>query len=179
MTHHGTLQAAMRFGRDGNGATVYVHTAALPDWVPTAGEGRVVTVWSEGMKEVLQAANGLGSWRTRDIAEHPDVSIGERQVRENLNKLAERGYVSRETEGRGYVWSDEGLHEVSAAGEVELDVVEEEDTVAEVSRKSIYTWEFRNSADEIPDLSNDPSSAGGDDPADVLTDGDRGNPPPG
>jgi hypothetical protein len=30
---HETLQAVMRFGRDGRGATVYVHTNALPAWI--------------------------------------------------------------------------------------------------------------------------------------------------
>lgn len=179
MTHHETLQAAMRFGRDGNGATVYVHTAALPDWVPVAGQGRVLKVWSDGMKQVLDAANGLGSWRTKEIADHPDVSIGERQVRDHLKTLTKRGYVTRETEGRGFVWQDDGLHEVSATGEVELDVVEDEDVVAEVARKSTYTWEFRNSPDEPAESSSDPPSAGVDDTADVLTDGGRDDPPPG
>jgi hypothetical protein len=144
MREHETLQAAMRFGRDGGGATVYVNTAALPDWVPIAGEGRVLGVWSDGMRQVLDAANGLDSWRTRDIAEHPDVTISERQVRDHLNTLAERGFLNREIEGRGYVWRDDGLHHVNDHGEVEIDVVKDTDTIAEVSRMSIYTWEFRN-----------------------------------
>lgn len=33
MTANQTLQAAMRFGRDGRGTVVYVHTDTLPDWV--------------------------------------------------------------------------------------------------------------------------------------------------
>lgn len=39
MREHETLQAAMRFGRDGNGAVVCVHTDTLPEWVLIAGEG--------------------------------------------------------------------------------------------------------------------------------------------
>ncbi|MFC6940407.1 hypothetical protein ACFQE8_10620 [Salinirubellus sp. GCM10025818] len=144
MREHDTLQAAMRFGRDGNGAVVYVHTDTLPEWVPTAGEGRVLKVWSDGMRQVLDAASGLTSWRTANIVDHPHVTIGERQVREHLNTLAARGYLARTVEGRGYVWRDDGLHRVSDHGEVELGVVEDEETVAEVSRISTYTWDFRS-----------------------------------
>lgn len=109
---------------------------------------------------------------------HTDVSISERQVRDHLTTLAERGYVDRETEGRGYVWEDDGLHEISDTGEVELDVVEDEDVVAEVARKSTYTWEFRNSSVQ-------PSLSGVDHPiaedectTDALTNGGCDGPPP-
>lgn len=155
MREHETLQAAMRFGRDGNGATVYVNTAALPKWVPIAGEGRVLKVWSDGMHQVLDAANGLDSWRTVDIVEHPDVDIGERQVRNHLNTLAERGYLHRETEGRGYTWRDDGLHRINEHGHVEIDAVKDNEVIAEVTRMSSYTWEFRkptgNDASDVVD----------------------------
>jgi hypothetical protein len=155
-----------------------VNTAALPDWVPLAGEGRVMNVWSDGMWQVLDAANGLDSWRTTEVAEHPNVAISERQVRERLNTLAERGYLNREMEGRGYVWRDDGLHRVNEHGEVEIDAVTDEDTVAEVSRMSTYTWEFRNfSQDDGSDVDEPPGS--GDE---LLTDGSGGvvedDPPP-
>jgi hypothetical protein len=150
MREHETLQAAMRFGRDGNGAVVYVHTNTLPDWVPIAGEGRVLSVWSDGMKQVVTAAAELGAWRTRDLVEHPDVEVGERQIRKHLHALAERGYLTVEVEGRGFVWEDDGLHRLGDHGDVELDVVSldelTETEVAELARSSIYTWEFRNVA---------------------------------
>jgi hypothetical protein len=149
MREHETLQAAMRFGRDGNGAVVYVHTDTLPDWVPLAGEGRVVTTWSDGMKQVVEAAAEMGSRRTRDLVDHPDVSIGERQIRDHLHTLAERGVVDVTVEGRGFVWRDDGLHRVGEHGDVELDPIDlaslDADEVAELGRSSIYTWEFRNS----------------------------------
>jgi hypothetical protein len=150
MREHETFQAAMRFGRDGNGAVVYVHTNTLPDWVPLAGEGRVLSVWSDGMKQVVTAAAELGTWRTRDLVEHPDVEVGERQIRKHLHALAERGYLTVEVEGRGFVWEDDGLHRLGEHGDVELDVVSLNDlaetVVAELARSSIYTWEFRNEA---------------------------------
>ncbi|WP_135662155.1 hypothetical protein [Halorhabdus rudnickae] len=59
MREHDTLQAAMRFGRDGNGAVVYVHTDTLPEWVPIADEGRVVSTWSDGKRDVLEALEDL------------------------------------------------------------------------------------------------------------------------
>ena len=148
MREHETLQAAMRFGRDGNGATVYVHTNTLPDWVPVAGEGRIVSTWSDGMREVLEAAESLEEWTTAELA--AQVSISERQVREHLHRLVDRGVLDVEVEGRGYVWRDDGLHRVSEHGEVELAPVDIDDlsaeNVAEVARSSTYTWDFRNTA---------------------------------
>lgn len=131
------------------------------------------------MREVLDAANELDSWRTRDIAEHPDVTITERQVRTHLNDLADRGYVSWRFEGRGYVWEDDGLHEVSDHGDVDLDVVEDETTVAEVSRMSTYTWNFRNTEDEPAS----DADGGGGVPQPLFSDGGvddiSDDPPPG
>jgi hypothetical protein len=149
MREHETLQAVMRFGRDGKGAAVYVNTDTLPDWVPLAGEGRVVTTWSEGMKQVVTAAADIESWKTTALAAHPDVSIGERQVREHLHTLADRGFVDVDMEGRGYVWRDTGLHRIGEHGDVELTPVNlaslDAGEVAELSRTTNYTWEFRNS----------------------------------
>ena len=153
MREHETLQAAMRFGRDAAGAVVYVHTDTLPDWVPISGEGRVVRTYGDGEREVVDAAEDLDSWRTADLVEQ--VSVGERQVFNILTRLAERGVVSREFDGRGYTWENDGLHEVTDHGEVELTPVDlgldaDEDTdaeaVQEIARSSIYTWDFRNSA---------------------------------
>jgi DNA-binding transcriptional ArsR family regulator len=146
MREHDTLQAAMRFGRDGNGAVVYVHTDTLPEWVPLAGEGRVLTTWSVGMREVIDAAADLEEWRTDEIARR--VSITERQVRKHLHTLRKRGYLEAHHEGRGFTWHETGLHRVSNHGEVALEPIDVEDMseteVAEVARNSIYTWEFRN-----------------------------------
>lgn len=150
MREHDTLQAAMRFGRDGKGATVYVHTNTLPEWVPIAGEGRVHRTWSDGRKAVLEAAAGRDEWTTAELAS--DVSIGERQVRNHLHDLVSEGVVNALHRGNGFVWRDDGLHRVSDHGDVDLEPVEVDDLTAEetaeLARSSIYTWEFRSSPPE-------------------------------
>lgn len=153
MREHTTLQSVMRFGRDGEGAVVYVHTDTLPEWVTPviAAEGRVIRTRSEGERQVIDAASDLHSWRTAEIAEHPDVDVGERQVFNILTNLADRGYLQRESNGRGYVWYDDGLHRINDRGEVKLEPVEigedgDESEVEEIARKkTTYTWDFRNS----------------------------------
>lgn len=146
MTEHETLQAVMRFGRDGNGAVVYVHTNTLPDWVPTAGEGRVIKTWSDGMRQVIDAARDLGKWTTAELADHPMVEVSERQVRTHLWRLVDRGVLAVEAEGCGYVWRDNGLHRMNEHGDVELEPVEAADLddaeSAEVARMSYYRWDF-------------------------------------
>lgn len=176
MREHETLQAAMRFGRDGNGATVYVHTNTLPEWVPTAGEGRVINTWSDGMKAVLEAADDLGAtFRTREIADHPAVDVSERQVFDHLNTLAERGYLDREREGKGYTWRDDGLHRVNEHGDTDLEAVDldelEDESVREVARSSTYTWEFRKTGAESDPDPVDGRVNGGDNRSDVLAGG--------
>lgn len=136
-----TLQAVMRFGRDGEGATVYVHTNALPDWVPIAAEGRLVKAWSPGAKQVIEAAAGMESWRTTDLTEHPAVEVGERQIRNILHDLADRGYVDICKEGRGYRWQNAGL--VNALDGCTID----ESRVPEIGTSSIYRWDFRKTTE--------------------------------
>jgi len=154
MREHDTLQAAMRFGRDGNGAVVYVHTDTLPEWVPLAGEGRVVTTWSDGMKAVVQALEDLGEVTTAAIVEHPAVDLSRQQVFKHLETLRERGILNREQDdedGRRVVWRDDGLHRLSDHGDVDLDPVEleeldDDDDLRQLARNSTYTWEFTNLA---------------------------------
>ena len=158
MREYETLQAVMRFGRDGRGATVYVHTNTLPEWIEDdddpvlAGEGRVIGTWSDGMRQVLDVASELDEWTTAEIAEHPAVEIGDRQVRDHLHRLARRGYVDVETDGTRFVWRDDGLHRVGDHGDVELEAVDVDELddaeSAELSRSSSYTWEFRRSPGE-------------------------------
>jgi DNA-binding transcriptional MerR regulator len=118
MREHEVLQALLRFGRDGDGANIYVHTAALPEWVPVEAEGRINT-WSKGTKEIIQVLEHDDSdrWRTSDVAEL--VGITPRQARTNLGQLGDAGYVEKEKEGRGYTWvvTDEAIDRL---GQVEF-----------------------------------------------------------
>jgi len=182
MREHETLQAAMRFGRDGNGAAVYVHTNTLPDWVPLAGEGRVVSTWSDGMREILRALEDVEEATTAEIVAHPDVSVGRRQAFDHLETLRERGVLDREQDrddGRKVRWIDDGIHRVNDHGEVELEPVELEELsdgeVEELARSSNYTWEFRNSGggtDEKADQYGETPSTVSDHPT------NRGDRPP-
>ncbi|TKR25891.1 toprim domain-containing protein [Natronomonas salsuginis] len=103
MREHEVLQAVLRFGRNGDDANIYVHTAVLPEWVPVEAEGRIER-WSKGVQEVVEVLenDAPDEWRTSDVAEQ--VSISKRQVRANLKKLADAGYVEKRKEGRGITW---------------------------------------------------------------------------
>jgi hypothetical protein len=151
MREHETLQAAMRYGRDGNGAVVYVHTDTLPDWVPLAGEGRVVKTWSDGMRSVIDALECLESPTTNEIVEYPTVDISRQQVFEHCETLRDKGVLSREQnaeDGRGVVWIGDDLHKIGEHGDAELpttdlDELEDED-VRQLAHNTIYTSQLTN-----------------------------------
>jgi hypothetical protein len=117
------LQSIMRFGRNGDGATIFVSTGAIPDWVPLAGKGSVHK-WSKGMKLVLDAIEQREEWKTSDLlttvedrntpvlSTHGQEFISERQVRRNLNTLYEFGYITHRKEGNGWLWEHEPDKEV-------------------------------------------------------------------
>jgi hypothetical protein len=153
---HETLQAAMRFGRDGDGAVVFVHTNTLPDWVPRE-HGEVVQTWSDGMRQVLDAASDRGEWTTKDLCEHPAVDLSRQQVFAHLETLHDRGLLAREqdpADGRRYLWGDDGLHRVGQNGAVELPTVELDalsaGEVRKVARITTYRWRFTNSPASAP-----------------------------
>jgi len=180
MREHDTLQAAMRFGRDGNGAVVYVHTDTLPDWVPLAGEGRVVSTWSEGMRDVVDALEDLGEATTADVVEHPAVDLSRQQVFDHLENLRERDVLGREQDtddGRRVVWFDDGIHRLGEHGDVELDPVGledlDDDEVRKLARSSIYTWEFTNPAGEGAGSAGDPALSTSDPARAPANGGDR------
>lgn len=96
MREHETLQAVMRFGRDGKGANVYVHTATLPDWV-SINDSLRVKLWSEGMREIINVLQNKEQeyWTTSDVDNDLGVSITQRQIRNNMDKLADAGYLDK------------------------------------------------------------------------------------
>jgi hypothetical protein len=180
MREHDTLQAAMRFGRDGNGAVVYVHTDTLPEWVPLPGEGRVLTTWSNGMRDVVDALKDLGEATTADVVAHPAVDLSRQQVFDHLESLRERSVLQRQQDaedGRRVVWRDDGLHRLAEHGDVELEPVDledlDDDEVRKLARSSIYTWEFTNIAGEDADSAGDPSLAMSDPARAPANGGDR------
>jgi hypothetical protein len=112
-------QAVMRFGRDTGGATVYVHTAALPDWMPVADTGSI-SKRSPGMRAVIQALSDLSQASTKEITDRSKVTIKERQVNRVLNRLEDEGYVTYEKRGRSGKWVDESLDELHPHAEASL-----------------------------------------------------------
>lgn len=189
MTEHQTLQAAMRFGRDGLGAVTYVHTDTLPNWVEQSRvvdrRPGVVRTYSDGERDVLDAiqSDAIGAqWRVRDVADHPGVSIGTRQVRSHLMRLAKRGVLDRRYEGNGYVYRDDGLHRVTDRGEVELDAIDidaldemVDEEGSEAAGNIITTWAFRPQSDTTTPTGG---TVGASQRADESLRSDGGNPPP-
>lgn len=120
------LQALMRFGRDGEGATVYVVTGALPEWVRTqvlTGTGKLQT-WSAGTRGVLAVIGDRDQFVTADLLESHGKdrvlrtdehgSLTERSVFRNLRLLERYGFLTREDRkrGNGHLWIDNGLDQV-------------------------------------------------------------------
>jgi len=158
MREHDTLQAAMRFGRDGNGAVVYVHTDTLPEWVPLAGEARVVRTRDDGERQVLDAIDGRKRWTTADVADAVDVT--ERRVRQILDELVEDGVVEKGAhpdDGRVIEWADAGVDDLD--DHVELPDFEDgadEESSGNSRNGSYYTWVSATSPTAPPDERSGP-----------------------
>ena len=104
------FQAIMRYGRktDKN-PTTFVHSSALPDWVPVTGEGDVIEV-SDGMREVLYAIAAIDrepqfddTFSTKNIAHR--VNIGENSARNHLETLMEYGYLEKDRPKNAIQWT--------------------------------------------------------------------------
>lgn len=138
MREHQTLQAVMRFGRDGEGARIYIHTNTLPDWIPLEGTGQVLPV-SDGMKQILEVlCEEQEEWRTEEITHYPTVEISKRQMRDHLKTLTKWGYIDRIRDGRGHTWIADELTSKE-------DILICPSDFAEVDDNRLYMWDFRNS----------------------------------
>jgi hypothetical protein len=93
MREHDTLQALMRFGRDAGGATVYVDTNTLPEWVPVHADGKIAAA-SQGMAGVLTALDELKVASAGKIHDHETVDISLRQVHTHIQTLRDIGAVT-------------------------------------------------------------------------------------
>ncbi|WP_254767570.1 hypothetical protein [Salinilacihabitans rarus] len=112
LVHDEVLQAAMRFGREREdeirGATVYLHTSALPGWLPVEKQIAGIHSWlteKNGMRDTIEAIRSLegwedGIWKATDLYDR--TSISDRRVRDCLEDLTEEGYIEFEGKwGRG------------------------------------------------------------------------------
>lgn len=133
MVHNEVLQAAMRFGRQESngerGATVYIHTCAIPDWISVKKRIPEVQSWTtgkQGMKDVIEAIKSLEGWRDdewRATALYDYTSIGERQVRDCLEDLADAGYIEccgKKGRGNALHYSNDHLDKAGTFGHVEF-----------------------------------------------------------
>ena len=97
-------QATLRFGRHGQGATVYVHTSALPKWLPATEQGAVREA-SAGLKTVLSVVKDFpedGSFTANDVVEN--VDIGKRAVNKHLSTLEDMNLIESDRSGRATEW---------------------------------------------------------------------------
>lgn len=133
LIHDEVLQAAMRFGRereDGvRGATVYLHTSALPSWLPVEKQIPRIQAWlteKDGMRDTIEAIRSLEktrdeTWKATDLYDR--TSISNRHVRNRLDNLAEEGYIEYEGKwGRGSPkhYSNNCLEDAGQFGHVEF-----------------------------------------------------------
>jgi len=130
MQDNETLQAVMRFGRDGVGATVYVHTGALPAWVNAEQLSMDIITWNRGKqtgrKWVVSSIKQLPEWRTAEWTtteltecvkdQFPEANSKKTAslrstVAYHLDRLHEHGLLhDRQRRPRGtHYWSNNGL----------------------------------------------------------------------
>jgi hypothetical protein len=121
MREHQTLQGALRFGRDGNGATVYVNTNTLPEWVPTKRVGGVLTTKGDSEREVIEAMTDLGGVATRtEIQQHEDVSVSRQSIERVLNRLSDDGRIEKEWDSGQNVYTVAAFGDLNEHGDVDL-----------------------------------------------------------
>jgi hypothetical protein len=122
MREQSVAQAIMRVGRDGDGASVYVHTSAIPEWMPVtqAAESVEVRKWTKKQRKIIKAVEGSGRVTTSEVSDHPKIDSSRRHVSGVLNNLAELGHLKREDTGKGYIWTDININEISFPVGVDL-----------------------------------------------------------
>jgi hypothetical protein len=145
------LQAVFRFSREGEGATVYVHTNALPEWVPLAAGPDECSVEkrSPGERGFLNALSKLQSARASEIVEAMEDSVTRQWVHSIGNRLATEGVVSKcDDPSHSQANLFELTGEFNPYGRVELPEPESENR--KPSRIETTTSEFTVSEDTRP-----------------------------
>ena len=183
MREHDTLQAVMRFGRDAGGATVYVDTDTLPEWVPVHGRGEVAAA-ADGMRDVLTALGELKVASAEKIYNHETVGVSLRQVHTHIKTLRELDVVGESIDADDhrrtlYHIADDGF--VSEYGFADLPTL----TTGESSRSETYVdTNIREtsstlSADSDGEISDgsEPSTDGDEENSGLIADGGPPNPP--
>jgi len=143
------MQAALRFGRDSDGALVFAHTAALRDDLPVVADGEVVRTFSEQAQAIARAAGDLTRqprFTAADVRDRVDgFDPDPRSVRRVLSELAEFGYLEKTETPNGYA-NEFSVETEPGSAEVELPELDSRADESEPGRDPLevyYTWSVR------------------------------------
>lgn len=115
---HSVAQAVLRFGRR-DGATVFIHSSALPEWMNAMVEELDGTMRPRGEQEVIQALQELSEATTAEVTDRTNVT--ENTVRKHLNSLATEGLVSKEGDEQQFIWRVcEGITDISPSFKIDI-----------------------------------------------------------
>lgn len=115
---HSVAQAVLRFGRK-DGATVFIHTSAIPKWMQVMVEELDGEMRPRGEREVIQVLKELSEATTAEVTERTNVTIN--TVRTHLNSLASEGLVSKEGDKDRYIWRTcEHIRDVSPTYKIDI-----------------------------------------------------------
>jgi hypothetical protein len=132
LVHDEVFQAAMRFGREEvngeRGATVYLHTSAIPSWLPVEKQIPNIHSWTrgdKGMRKTVEAITQIDEWqgclwKTTDV--YPHISeFHHRTIRDRLDDLTEEGYIRFEgKDGKTKCYTNIHLEDAGRFGHVEF-----------------------------------------------------------
>lgn len=103
------------------------------------------------MESVIGALEELGNATTAEVVAHRAVDLSHQQVFRHLERLRERGVLSREQDDvdrRRVRWSDDGVTTLGEHGTVDLqgaDIGELNSAqVRQLARRIMYTWDVTN-----------------------------------
>ena len=102
--HNRILQAIYRFGRDGGGATVYVSTGAIPEWVRPDENIQVEPFRGEKKRAISRILRENPKKGFTDKKMATQVNCGPRHVRNAFSELRENGYVDTVNGLNGKTW---------------------------------------------------------------------------
>jgi hypothetical protein len=143
------MQAALRFGRDSDGALVFCHTAALRDDLPVVADGEVVRTFSKQAQAIAKAACELARRRSFTAGDVHDRVKGHdpsrRTVRRVLSELAEFGYLEKTETPNGFA-NEYNVDDEPGAAEVDLPDLDTRAAQGDPGRNPLevyYTWSVR------------------------------------
>lgn len=93
--HNQVLQAICRFGRDADGATVYINTTAIPDWLTFDKKVNPELFAGKKAREIAACLREYGEEGATQQILADETDCSKRYVRDRLNRLVDAGYVKK------------------------------------------------------------------------------------